>query len=300
MDKTININSQKVTMSNLQKIYWPKEKYTKGDMLEYYIKISKIIMPYLRNRPHSLNRHPGGIKGSSFYQKDVKDKVAPWITTEEIYSESNDEIINYFVCTNAASLIYMANLGCIEINPWFSRVGRLDKPDYIAIDLDPLEISFENVKETALAVKEVLDRGKIKGYCKTSGATGMHIYIPLGAKHDFDIAREFAHVIAQLTHDLVPRISSLERNPSRRRRKVYIDYLQNRTGQTLAAPYSLRPMPGAPVSCPLEWKEIKHVNSPEDFNIKNIFKRIEKKGDLFKGALGKAPNLIKTLKILGV
>ena len=300
MDKKIKINSYALELTNLEKIYWPKEKYTKGDLLEYYSGISEYILPYLKNRPHSLNRFPNGINGQSFYQKDVKGKVADWITTAEVYSESNDENINYFVCTNKASLLYMVNLGCIEINPWFSTMKKVNYPDYLAIDLDPLEIPFKKVIETAKAVKEVLDRAKATGFCKTSGATGIHIYIPLNKKYDFEISREFAHVIAELTNDLVPAITSLERSPAKRKKKVYIDYLQNRTGQTLAAPYSIRPRAKAPVSTPLEWKELNSIESPEEFTIKNIFKRLKKKGDLFKGVLGKGIDIEKCMKNLGI
>ncbi len=299
MKNSVKINGKTLELSNLDKIYWPKEKYTKGDLLEYYHLASKYILPYIKNRPHSLNRYPNGIKGMSFYQKDVKDKVPDWVETAEIYSESNDENIHYYVATDEASLIYMANLGCIEINPWFSTVKKINNPDYLAIDLDPLDIPFKKVIETAYAVKEVLDRAKAIGYCKTSGATGVHIYIPLNAKYDFEISREFAHVIAELTRSLVPLITSLERSPSKRKKKVYIDFLQNRTGQTLAAPYSVRPKPAAPVSTPLEWKELKSVDSPEEFTIKTIFKRLKKKGDLFKGVLGKGVDVEKCLSNLG-
>jgi bifunctional non-homologous end joining protein LigD len=222
-----------------------------------------------------------------------------WVQTEEIFSESNDENINYLICQNKETLLYMVNLGCIEINPWFSRVKKLDKPDFIAIDLDPLEIDFESVIETAKAVKEVLDRAKTVGYCKTSGATGIHIYIPLGAKYDYEIAKEFAHVIAQEVHDLLPDITSIERMTKNRNKKVYIDFLQNRKGQTLACPYSARPKAGATVSTPLEWKELKKGLTPQDFNIKNIFKRLDKKGDLFKGAIGKGVDIMKCMKNLG-
>jgi bifunctional non-homologous end joining protein LigD len=269
-------------------------------MINYYMASANYILPYLKNRPHSLNRHPNGINGPSFYQKNICDELPEWIGCAEIYSESNDKIVKYFVITNRASLIYMANLGCIEINPWFSEVKDLENPDYIAIDLDPVEIGFDKVIDTALAVKEVLDKAKIKGYCKTSGATGLHIYIPLNKKYVYDVGRQFALVVAQLTHELVPAFTSLERNPSKRKRKVYIDYLQNRTGQTLAAPYSLRPKPGAPVSTPLEWKEVKRGLSAEDFNINSIHKRVERKGDLFEGVLGKGINIIKALNNLGL
>lgn len=300
MDKQIKVDGRIIELTNLEKIYWPEEKYTKGELLEYYHNISGYILPYIKNRPHSLNRFPNGIKGKSFYQKDVKGKVAEWITTAEVYSESNDENINYFVCTDEASLLYMVNLGCIEINPWFSTVRKINNPDYLAIDLDPLDIPFKKVIETAFAVKEILDKAKAPGYCKTSGATGIHIYIPLNKKYDFEISREFAHVIAELTNNLVPGFTSIERTPSKRKRKVYIDYLQNRTGQTLAAPYSTRPKPKAPVSTPLEWKELKTLGSPEEFTIKNIFKRLNRKGDLFKGVLGKGINIEKCMKNLGL
>ncbi|HAX50101.1 MAG TPA: non-homologous end-joining DNA ligase [Ignavibacteria bacterium] len=300
MDKAVKIKGKTVELTNLQKIYWPKEKYSKGELIEYYHLVSKYIMPYIKNRPHSLNRFPNGINGKSFYQKDVKDKVADWVTTEEVYSESNDENINYYVCTDEASLLYMVNLGCIEINPWFSTTKKINNPDYLAIDLDPLNISFKKVVETAFAVKEILDKAKAKGYCKTSGATGMHIYIPLNKKYDFEIAREFAHVIAELTNELVPDFTSIERSPAKRKRKVYIDYLQNRTGQTLAAPYSVRPRAKAPVSTPLEWKELSSIEAPEEFTMKNIFNRLKKKGDLFKGVLGKGINIENCLKNLGV
>jgi len=299
MDKSITSNGHKLKLTNLDKIFWPKEKITKGDLLEYYDKISKYILPYLKDRPESLLRQPNGVKGQAFFQKDVGDMPPEWIKTQKIFSESNDDYVNYMICQNKAALLYMINLGCIEINPWFSRLKKLENPDYIAIDLDPLDIGFDKVIETAKAVKEVLDMAKAKGFCKTSGATGIHIYIPLGAKYDFEIAKEFAHVIAETAHKLVPQITSIERMTKNRKKKVYIDFLQNRKGQTLSAPYSARPKPHASVSTPLEWNELKKGLLPENFTIKNIFKRLEKKGDLFKGALGNGVDIMKCLKNLG-
>lgn len=299
MNKIITVNGNQLELTNLQKPYWKKENISKGNLIEYYDSISKYILPYIKNRPHSLNRHPNGINGTGFYQKDVKGKVPKWITTAEIYSESNDEYIDYFVCTNKASLLYMVNLGCIEINPWFSTVQSLEKPDFLAIDLDPLNIPFKKVIETAEAVKEILDKARAEAFCKTSGATGIHIYIPVDTKYNFEITKEFAHVIAEMAHDLVPEFTSIERPPSKRNKKVYIDYLQNRKGQTLAAPYSVRPVPGASVSAPLEWKELKQIESPEEFNMASIHPRLKKKGDIFKGVLQKGVNIIKCLKNLG-
>jgi bifunctional non-homologous end joining protein LigD len=298
MDKEISINKKKISFSNTDKIYFPDEGYTKGDIIEYYNNISKYMLPYIKDRPQSLNRHPNGINGKNFFQKDMRDTAPDWAETEKVYSESNNKDINYFVCSDKASLLYMVNLGCIEINPWFSRVNSVDYPDYTVIDLDPEEIGFEKVIETALAVKETLDEAKAKSYCKTSGATGLHIYVPLKAKYNYEISKEFAHVIAKIVNNKLPDITSLERSPSKRKKKVYLDYLQNRPGQTLAAPYSIRPRAGATVATPLEWSEVKQGLHPGHFNIKTIFDRIEEKGDIFKPVLGKGISIEKCMKEL--
>lgn len=273
------------TPTHLEKVFWKKENITKGDLIDYYTQIAPYIMPYIQDRPHSLNRHPNGISGKSFYQKDMGDTVPEWVKTVPIYSESNDKDINYFVATDMDSLLYMVNLGCIEINPWFSRVQSLEKPDYSVIDLDPEGVSFEKVIETALIVKEVLDEAGAKCYCKTSGSTGLHIYIPLGAKYDYEISKNFAHLIGQMVNKRLPKLTSLERSPSKRRKKIYLDYLQNRKGQTLAAPYSARPKPGATVAAPLSWDEVKPGLDMREFTIKTIFGRVDKIGDIFKNTL---------------
>ncbi|HSD63547.1 MAG TPA: DNA ligase D [Ignavibacteriaceae bacterium] len=296
--KEEKIQSRLLRLTNLNKIYWPGEGYTKGDVINYYKNIGPYILPYLKGRPESLLRHPEGINGESFFQKDISQFNAGWLLTQNIFSESNEKDIKYLICNDEETLIYMANLGCIEINPWFSRIEKLEYPDYFVIDLDPVEIEFDKVVETALAVKEVLDKAKAESYCKTSGATGLHIYVPLGAKYNYDTAKEFAHIIAKLANAKVPKITSLERSPSKRNKKVYLDFLQNRKGQTLAAPYSIRPRPGAPVSTPLVWSEVKPGLDPSDFNIKNIFKRLYKKGDLFKQVLGPGIDINKCINNL--
>ena len=297
-DKEVNINNRKLKLTNLDKLYFPDEGYTKGDVIEYYRKVAKYILPYLKGRPESLNRHPNGIDGESFYMKDVKDLPPEWVHVENIYSEHNEKDINYLVCNNEATLVYLANLGCIEINPWFSRVENLDNPNYLVLDLDPEDISFDKVIETALAVKDVLDIAGAESYCKTSGATGLHIYVPLNTKYDYDVARDFAHLIAKIVHDKTRSFTSIERSPSKRQKKVYLDYLQNRTGQTLAAPYSLRPKPGAPVSTPLKWDEVKVGINPKDYNIENTFRRLGQVGDILKGVLGKGIDIKKCIKRL--
>ncbi len=292
----LKIGKRDVNVTHLSKVFWPKEKYTKGDVIEYYRKVSRFMLPYLKDRPESLNRHPNGAEGKSFFQKDVGNMPPKWVKTHKVFSESNDEYLNYLVCQDEPTLIYMANLGCIEINPWNSRIGSLDKPDYLIVDLDPEDISFDKVVETAQVTHEILDKLKVPNYCKTSGATGLHIYVPLGAKYSYDQAKQFTQLVVTMVNKRLPKITSLERSPAKRQKRVYLDYLQNRRGQTLAAAYSIRPKPGATVSTPLEWKEVKKGLTPKAFTIKTIFDRLDKKGDLWKPVLGKGVDLAKVLK----
>ena len=290
------INHQELKFTNLDKYYWKKQKITKRDTINYYHRIAPYILPYLKDRPQSLNRHPDGFGGMSFYQKDVTGKVPDWITTYDYLSESDGEMKKFLVCTDEASLLYMANWGCIEMNPWHSRVQSAGNPDYCVIDLDPEKIAFEKVIETANVIRKVLDDLDIDSYCKTSGSTGLHIYIPLGAKYSYDQSRQLAELIVQFVHDEIPAFTSLERSPARRQRKVYLDYLQNRTIQTLAAPYSLRPKEGATVSTPLHWDEVKKGLAISSFTIQTIFDRLKSEGDIFSAVLKKGIDLQKTLK----
>lgn len=294
------VSGKKLVFTNLDKIYWPEEGYTKGDVIDYYNKVYPHISKYLKGRPESLLRTPDGIKGEAFYHKDAGGYAPDWIETFQIWSESTNKTINYLVCNDKPSLLYIANLGCIEVNPWSSRVDAPDNPDYFVMDLDPSEENtFEQVIDCANVVKSVLDKAGVDSYCKTSGSTGLHIYVPLGAKYDYDQAKQFAEMVAQLAQEQIPEFTSLERSLSKRgKRHIYIDYLQNRKGQTLSSVYSLRPKPGAPVSTPLEWKEVKKGLHPLDFNIKNIFKRIEKKGDIFAPVLKKGIDMLKAIKKL--
>lgn len=289
---------KKSDFSNQEKIFWPKENYTKGDLLDYYEKISSVILPYLKDRPESLHRFPNGITGNSFYQKNARD-FPGWVKTIPIYSETEEREINYVLCQNKETLLYLANLGCIEINPWNSRIQYLDYPDYLVLDIDPGGASFQDVVRVALESHKILEEIEVKNFCKTSGATGLHIYVPLGAKYAYMQAREFAKLVNLLVNYRLPDITTLIRKPGARENKVYLDYLQNRKGQTLVSPYSLRPLPGAPVSTPLLWNEVRSGLDPKDFNIKNIFSRIEKKGDIWREAMKSKNDLEKTVKLLG-
>jgi bifunctional non-homologous end joining protein LigD len=287
--------NKNLKLTNLDKIFWPKEKYTKGDVIDYYRKVSKFILPYLKDRPESLNRFPNGIRGDSFFQKDVDHIPPAWVKTQKIYSVSNKKYINYLICNDEPTLLYMANLGCIELNPWNSRIPNLEYPDFTIIDLDPEHVGFDAVIETALVVHDILEKAKIANYCKTSGGSGLHICIPLGAKYTYDQAKDLTHIISLLTNQKLPKITSVERSPLKRQKKVYLDYLQNRKAQTLASVYCIRPKPEAPVSTPLDWSEVKNGLDPADFNIKTIFKRLEKKGDIWKPVLGRGIDLRRAI-----
>jgi bifunctional non-homologous end joining protein LigD len=297
-DREVTVNGQLLRLTNLDKVYWPEEGYTKGDVINYYHSVAPYILPYLKDRPQSLYRTPNGITGGGFYQKDVSSFAPDWLETYAVAGTEGEKEKLYLLCQNEQTLIYMANLGCIEINPWLSRIQNPENPDYLVIDLDPENIPFEKVIDAARAVRELLDFAGIESFPKTSGATGMHIYLPLGAMYSYDIAKEYARLLAMLVHRIVPDFTSLERSPKKRRGKVYLDYLQNRSGQTLASVYSLRPRRGATVSTPLLWEEVKPGLDPQDFTIKTVRKRLEKKGDLFRGVLGPGVNIAESINKL--
>jgi bifunctional non-homologous end joining protein LigD len=297
----IQIEKKKIHITNPQKIYFPDDQITKNDIIKYYDEISPIILPYLINRPESMNRFPNGITGEHFFQKDVDaDKIPEWIKTKKIYSESNSKFVNYILCNNKATLLYMANLGCIELNPWNSQIARLENPDWAVIDLDPEDIAFKEVVKAALQVKKIMDQVETECYCKTSGATGLHIFIPLAKKYNYDVVKSFAELIAHNVFASLPATTSIIRNPQKRQQKVYLDFLQNRKGQTLAAPYSVRPRLGASVSTPLEWHEVNNKLDPGNFTIKTIFKRLDKKGDLWKPVIEKGADIEKIINHLNV
>ncbi|HEX8376471.1 MAG TPA: DNA ligase D [Pedobacter sp.] len=282
--------------TNLSKVYWPDEGITKRDMFNYYYRVAEYILPYLKDRPMSLNRFPNGINGKSFYQKDVKGKAPEWVTKTFPYTTSDGEHKEYLVGSDESYLLWMASLGCIEMNPWFSRVQSPDNPDYCVIDLDPDKNTFEQVIEAALEVKKVLDAIGVPCYPKTSGSTGIHIYIPLGAQYSYDQSQMFARLIVNLVHKQIPEYTSLERMIANRKGKMYLDFLQNRPGATIAGPYSLRPKPGATVSMPLHWDEVKPGLTMRDFTIHNSVDRVKVEGDLFTGVLGKGIDLEAVIK----
>ncbi|WEK33490.1 MAG: non-homologous end-joining DNA ligase [Candidatus Pseudobacter hemicellulosilyticus] len=299
-EQIVKINKQELKLTNLTKLYFPKDKISKGDVIAYYDSIAPVLLPYLKNRPMSLKRNPNGIDAPAFYHKDAGEQAPDWIDTYDVYAESSNKVVNYIVCNNKATLLYLANLGCIEMNPWNSTVNKPDNPSYLIIDIDPSKKNtFDQVISVAQATQEVLNRAGAVSYCKTSGASGLHVYLPLNARYPYELAREFAEIVATLVHEQLQGITSIERSLSKRGNKIYVDYLQNSRGQTLASAYSLRPEPGATVSAPLLWKEVKAGLHPSQFTIFNIESRVKKLGDIFYMVLKKGNDLRHCLKNLG-
>lgn len=286
----------KVKTTNRDKLYWPKEGITKGMLIDYYQTMAAYILPHLKNRPQSLKRNPNGISDKGFYHKDAGDEAPEWVKSIKLYSESAKKDIDYIICNDKATLAYLNNLGCIELNPWNSTTKALDKPDYMIIDIDPsAKNNFEQVIETANVFKQILDKAGAISFCKTSGATGLHIFVPMGKKYLYNQVRDFAEIICSMANEQLPKFTSLERNLKKRGNKIYLDYLQNSKGQTIASAYSVRPYAGATVSTPLLWKEVKAGLHPAAFTIETVPQRVKKMNDIFKGVLGKGIDIKKCL-----
>jgi bifunctional non-homologous end joining protein LigD len=234
--QTRPLNGHDVRFTNLSKIFWPKEGYSKRDMINYYYAVAPYMLPYMKDRPQILNRHPHGIEGESFYQKDVKGKAPGHIETFPYYSYMDKRDKEFLVCTDEASLLYIASLGCIEMNPWHSRRDRPDNPDWCIIDLDPDQNTFAQVIRAAQLTKEILDSIGVTSFPKTSGSTGLHVYIPLGAKYDYEASKEFGRKIAKSLYAQIPEYTSIERKTEDREGKMYIDFLMNRPQASVAAP----------------------------------------------------------------
>jgi bifunctional non-homologous end joining protein LigD len=299
-ERTIRAGRHSVTLTNQNKLYFPKEGITKGDVVDYYHRMHTWILPHLKDRPQSLYRTPDGAGKPGFFQKDAPETIPDFVRTVPVYTEAKGgRTIDYILCNDLATLLYLANLGCIELNPWTSRVKHLDRPDHLVMDLDPSKgNTFDDVVEAALAVKVVLDRIGAEGLCKTSGSTGLHVYIPV-RRYTYTELAPFAKRIMQVVNSMLPRTTTLERSLSKRSaRHLYLDHLQNRQGQTLASVYSIRPRPGATVSTPLHWDEVRPGLDPKAFDIHTVPARVEQLGDLFTGVHGKGLDLARCSKRL--
>jgi bifunctional non-homologous end joining protein LigD len=267
-------------------VFWPGERYTKGDLIAYYDAVAPLMLPYLRDRPAVLTRYPDGIEGKSFFQKDAPVYVPDWVRTETVYSKDSDRDIRFFVLDDPESLRYVANLGTIPIHMWSARSGALERPDWLVLDLDPKGAPFAHVVQVAKSLRRLLDELELPSYPKTSGATGLHILVPLGRRYTHEECKTFARVLASLALEANPEIATLARPLHARAGKVYVDWGQNGHGITIVAPYSLRPLAGAPASCPLRWSEVNARLDPARFTMKTLPKRFEKIEDPLAGALG--------------
>ena len=288
-----------INFSNLKKIYWPEERYTKGDLIEYYKTISPWLLPYLRNRPLVMTRFPDGIDGKSFYQKDAPEFAPEWIRTVSIWSEETQRDIRYFVCDDDLALQYIANLGSIPLHIWASRVGSLEQPDWCVLDLDPKEAPFRDVIRTAQVLHRLCESIGLPNYVKTTGKTGLHILLSLGRQCTYAQSRTLGELLARCVLRELGDVATIVRHVTKRGDKVYLDYLQNRHGQTIVAPFSVRPLPGATVSMPLRWAEVEDGLDPRAFTIKTAPARMTKLGeDPLRSVLDFKPELVTALERL--
>jgi bifunctional non-homologous end joining protein LigD len=272
---------RELRLSNLDKVFWPENGYTKGDLLTYYFNISPVMLPHLVERPLTLKRMPNGVVGDYFYEKNAPSHKPDWIRTIPVRSESENKWINYMAVCDVADMLWIANLGCIEFHPLHAKGGDQRFPDYAFFDLDPFQpAGYDEVKHVASLIKVLLDNLGLLSYPKTSGATGMQIFVPLDRTVDYDNVRGFVGALSDLVHKADPETTTLEWEVKNRTGKVFLDVNMNREGANIAGAYSVRPEWGAPVSTPFTWDELDAIY-PELFTVETIFERVAEKGDPF-------------------
>lgn len=281
------------------KVLWPAEGYTKSDLIAYYRAIASWLLPYLKDRPLVLDRYPDGIDGKSFFQKNAPDFAPDWVRTEPVWSEETGKETRYFVCGDEETLVYLANSAAIPLHVWASRIGSVQAPDWAIVDLDAKDAEFAAVVRVARALHRLADDVGLPCYVKTSGATGLHLLVPLGGQCTHEQARQLASLLARWVARELPEIASIARSPSQRRGKVYVDALQNGYGKLLVAPYSVRPRPGAPVSAPLSWREVTGRLDPRRFTLETMPKRLRRNAeDPLRGVLTGTVDLAAALERL--
>ena len=297
----LQANARDVPLSNLEKVFWPDEGITKGDLLAYYFNIAPTILPYLDDRPLALRRMPNGVTGRSFFQRNAPTYTPDWITLCAI-EPADSEVDETIVIHRLADLMFVVNLGCIELHPLHSRCERYDRPDYMVIDLDPMEpASFDDAAVIAQQVKVVLDHVGLRGYAKTSGATGVQVFVPVDEKHSYDETRALAEAIGLAIVHAAPDLATMEWSVPKRRGKVFIDHKMNRRAASFASVYSVRPQPDATISTPITWDELLPAKlRPRAFTIETIFDRLTDVGDLFRPVLGEPQDLDDAMRALGV
>jgi bifunctional non-homologous end joining protein LigD len=296
----LQADGRELRLSNLNKVYWPGEGIAKGDLLAYYWNVADLILPHLRDRPLTMYRMPDGLAGEPFYEKQVPAHAPDWLPTAAVPTEEDSRVVEFVLVQDRASLLYVANLGCIEMHPLHSRAGSLDRPDYAFFDLDPFEpYTYEDVRTVAKLIKVVLDGLGLRGYAKTSGATGMQVFVPLDGTHTHTDAREFVERVGRLVVRAYPEKATMAWPVTDRAGKIFIDHNMNRSGANIASVYSLRPRPGAPVSTPLDWEELDEDIEPGDFRIDSIWERFAE-GDRFRPVLDDKQSLTQAMAALGL
>jgi bifunctional non-homologous end joining protein LigD len=277
-DLLLNVEGQPVSLTSLERVYWPDEKLTKFDLLCYYLQVSTHLMPFLKNRPAILQRWPRGVNAPMFFQQDL-ESAPSFVKTVRLTNQMGREL-DYAVYTNTASLLHFVNLGTIEQHPWHSTIAKLNHPDWIAIDLDPKQAPWENVLQVALTTKEVCDEIGLTAFPKTSGSSGIHIYLPLKPTNGYERVAEFSRLLASEVARRAPKIATVERTIAKRKtEQVYVDWMQNARGKSLAAVFTARAKPKATVSMPLSWKQIEKGVKISDFTVKNVPALLKKTGD---------------------
>jgi len=281
----LEIAGESVSLTSLDRVYWPDEKLTKFDLLGYYLNIASYLMPYLKDRPAILQRYPRGIKAPMFFQQDL-ESAPGFIKTVQLTNQEGREL-NYAVYTTVGSLLHFVNLGTIEQHPWHSTVKHLDKPDYLMLDLDPKAAPWKNVLAVALVCREVLDELGLPAFPKTSGSSGIHVYVPLKPKYDYGRIAEIAMALANEVAQRAPKIATTQRSLAKRQpQQIYVDAMQNARGKTIASVFSARAKPGATVSMPLTWKQVEKGVKISDFTIKNAPGLLKKNGNAWKEFFG--------------
>ncbi len=290
----LTVDGHQLSFSNLQKVLFPQDGVTKRDLLEFYDQVSKWLLPHLLDRPLSLLRFPNGIGEEGFFQKNMDSKMAPWLRKQEIPLSDDSKVMA--IGGARPDLLYLVNLACIDQNPWMSRVGSLDNPDFVLIDLDPHEAEYDKVVTAALHIRVLLESVGLQGYPKTTGGDGMHIYVPVAPQYTYDQTKTFAELLARMMEHEHPRVFTLPRSVAARTKgRIYFDWIQNGRGKTISAPYVVRPKPGAPVATPLDWSEVKTGLDPKQFHIRNALDRFRSVGDLFAPVLSSHQHLEKPM-----
>ena len=277
-DMLLDVEGQTVSLTSLERVYWPDEKITKFELICYYLRISSLMMPHLKDRPAILQRWPRGVNAPMFFQQDLASAPG-FVKTVHLTNQEGREL-DYAVYTTTASLLHFVNLGTIEQHPWHSTTAKLDKPDWLAIDLDPKQAPWENVLQVALLTKEVCDEVGLNAFPKTSGSSGIHIYVPLTPTNEYENVAEFSRLLASEIAGRASKIATVERTIAKRKRdQVYVDWMQNARGKSLAAVFTARAKAKATVSMPLTWKQIEQGVKISDFTVRNVPALLKKKGD---------------------